>query len=117
MSTLVFRLRNVPDEEADEVRVLLDEARIEWYETTAGNWGIAMPALWVGDDADAHRARALVDAYQRERATRAAGYPPPPSFAVRFRERPLAVLAIIAFCAFILYLSVNPFLQLVAHSS
>ena len=116
MSTLVFRLRNVPDEEADEVRALLDEARIEWYETTAGNWGIAMPALWVSDD-EARRARALIDAYQGERARRVAGYPPPPSFALRLRERPLAVLAIIAFCVFILYVSVNPFLQLVAHSS
>ena len=117
MSTLVFRLRNVPDDEADEVRARLDEARIAWYETTAGNWGIAMPALWVSEDEDAPRARALIDTYQRERSALAAGAPRPPPFAARLRERPIAVLATLAFCVFILYVSVNPFLQLVAASS
>lgn len=117
MTTLVFRLRNVPDEEADEVRALLDEARIDWYETTAGNWGIAMPGLWVADAAEAARARALVDDYQRERTARLAGRVETVPFATLLRERPLAVLAILAFCAFILYVSINPFLQLVARSS
>ena len=117
MTTLVFRLRNVPDDEAEEVRALLDEARVDWYETTAGNWGIAMPGLWVADAEEAARARALVDVYQRERAERLAGRVETIPFVARLRERPLAVLAILAFCAFVLYVSINPFLRLAAESS
>ena len=117
MTTLVFRLRNVPDDEADDVRALLDDARLEWYETTAGNWGIAMPGLWVEDPDDAVRARSLIDAYQHARATRMAAEREPVSAFARLRERPAASLAIIAFCAFLLYVSINPFIELVASSA
>ena len=117
MTTLVFRLRNVPDDEAEDVRARLEEARIDWYETTAGNWGIAMPGIWVADAADAVRARALVDDYQRERAERLAGRDDIVPFAARLRARPLAVLGVLAFCAFVLYVSVNPFLKLVTATS
>ena len=117
MTTLVFRLRNVPDDEADDVRALLDEARLEWYETTAGNWGIAMPGLWIEDPADAVRARELIDAYQRARATRMSAARAEVSTFARVRERPLASLGIIAFCAFVLYVSIDPFIELVASSA
>ena len=49
MATLVFRLRNVPEDEAQAVRTVLDTNNIDWYETTAGNWGIAMPGLWINN--------------------------------------------------------------------
>jgi len=117
MTTLVFRLRNVPDDEADDVRALLDEARIDWYETTAGNWGIAMPGLWVEDGDEAMRARPLIDVYQRERAARMLAAREPVSTFARLRERPVASLAIIAFCAFVLYVSIDPFVALVAASA
>ena len=39
MATLLFRLRHVPDDEADDVRALLEENGIDFYETTPGNWG------------------------------------------------------------------------------
>ncbi|MGK0318613.1 MAG: hypothetical protein ACI9JP_000792, partial [Granulosicoccus sp.] len=39
MPTLVFRLRNVPEDEADDVRMLMNENDFDWYETSAGNWG------------------------------------------------------------------------------
>ena len=117
MTTLVFRLRNVPEDEADAVRTLLDEARVDWYETSAGNWGIAMPGLWVGEPGEAARARALIDDYQRERAARRRDADDIVPFAARLRERPLAVLGIVAFCLFVLYVSINPFLRLVTDSS
>lgn len=50
MSKLLFKLRGVPDDEADEIRALLAEKQIEYYETSAGNWGISLPALWLQDD-------------------------------------------------------------------
>lgn len=70
MARLLFRLRNVPDDEAYEVRELLSEHNISFYETTAGNWGISMPAIWLNDDTDYEKARLLLDAYQQDRALR-----------------------------------------------
>ncbi len=70
MSKLLFRLRNVPEDEVDEVLQLLEENNIEVYETSAGNWGISMPALWVQDDAHYEHARELLEHYQTERGQR-----------------------------------------------
>ena len=64
MSKLLFRMRDVPIEEADEVRALLDSQSIDYFETFAGNWGISMPALWVKDPAQFTQARTLIDEYQ-----------------------------------------------------
>lgn len=123
MSALIFRLRNVPEDEATQVRNLLDEHGIDWFETSAGNWGIGMPGLWVKGVDDAPRARSLIDTFQQELSS---------SERARFRElqksgraptliesiqsRPFAVLGIVAFCLFIIYVSVNPFLQLAQSS-
>lgn len=68
MAQLLFRLRGVPDDEAAEVRELLDEHGFDYYETSAGNWGISMPALWLRDDDALPRARAVLDDYQSRRA-------------------------------------------------
>lgn len=69
MSKLLFSLRDVPDDEADEVRDLLTANELEYYETSAGNWGISMPGLWLKNDAEFTRARQLLDGYQQQRAT------------------------------------------------
>ncbi len=70
MAILLFRLRNVPADEAGEVRELLLENGIAYYETSAGNWRISMPALWLKDDSQLPEARELLDRYQRERRDR-----------------------------------------------
>jgi len=70
MARLLFRLRNVPDDEATEVRELLSNHNIAFYETNAGNWGISMPGLWLHNDEDYLRARSLLDDYQQARALR-----------------------------------------------
>jgi len=72
MSKQIFRLRNVPDDEAEEIRLLLREHGIEFYETPGGNWGISMPALWLNDENEhrAEEAKALIEEYQEERAVR-----------------------------------------------
>lgn len=59
-------MRDVPIEEADEVRELLDSQNIDYFETFGGNWGISMPALWVKDPARFEEARALIDEYQKQ---------------------------------------------------
>lgn len=70
MSKLLFKLRGVPDDEADEIRDLLTEKEIEYYETSAGNWGISLPALWIRDDSRYPEAKKLLEAYQIARTQR-----------------------------------------------
>ena len=67
MSKLLFNLRGVPDDEAEEVRALLSENNITYYETSPGNWGISLPALWLEDDNQLAEANGLLDRYQHER--------------------------------------------------
>ena len=71
MAKLLLNLRNVPDDEADDVRALLDAHRIAYYETTPSQWGISAGGIWLSDDADAAPAKRLMDEYQRGRAERA----------------------------------------------
>jgi hypothetical protein len=68
MTILLFSLRGVPDDEADEVRELLTEQDIDFYETPAGNWGVSMPAIWLRNDAELVKAQSLLNAYQQQRA-------------------------------------------------
>lgn len=67
---ILFRLSGVPDDEADDVRMLLTDNAIDFYETSAGNWGVSMPAIWLRDAGDYARARSLLDEYQVERTIR-----------------------------------------------
>ncbi len=123
MPTLVFRLRNVPEDEADDIRTLMDESELDWYETSAGNWGIAMPAIWVRNDEDSPKARDLINNYQINRqAERRSDYlnavetGTAPSLSKRIREQPFKTGGIILFCLFILYVTLNPFLRLIGYT-
>jgi hypothetical protein len=71
MPTLLLNLRNVPDDEADEVRALLDAHAIEWYETRPSPWGISSGGIWARHDDQAALARAQLALYQQQRALRA----------------------------------------------
>ena len=70
MAKLLFRMRDVPDDEAEEVRELLRQNGIPFFETFAGNWGISMPGLWLINEQQFDEARALLDKYQEARSTR-----------------------------------------------
>lgn len=67
MALLLFSLRHVPDDEADDIRDLLVENQLNFYETSAGNWGVSMPAIWLSDDQQYTKARSLIDEYQEQR--------------------------------------------------
>ncbi len=67
MTILFFSLRGVPNDEADDVRQLLTSNDIEFYETSAGNWGISMPAIWLYRHEDFNKARLLFNEYQQQR--------------------------------------------------
>lgn len=70
MSVLLFRLGNVPDDEAEDIRRLLDEHGFETYETHAGVWRLGVAAIWLRDEEHKAAAREVIDRYQAERRQR-----------------------------------------------
>lgn len=67
MPVLLYFLRDVPPDEADAVRQLLDVHAIDFYETSVGNWGVSLPAIWLPDNTQFLTARRLLDEHQRQR--------------------------------------------------
>ena len=123
MSALIFRLRQVPDDEAQAIRELLDQHAIDWYETSAGNWGISMPGFWVNRDDQAARARQLIDHYQHERSTiqrkihqQRKEQGQVETLTHRLMQHPVRLIGIVLFCLFILYVSIHPFMQMIEFS-
>ncbi|GAB2656320.1 DUF6164 family protein [Arenimonas aestuarii] len=117
MPTLLLNLRNVPDDEADEVRSLLEGHNIDYYETKPSLWGVSGGGLWLPDDSQATVAKAHLATYQAERGERmrreraeaiAAGRAPKAWSA--FREDPLRALATVLGILLMLGLVTLPFL-------
>ena len=71
MSMLLMNLRNVPDDEADDVRAMLDAKQIAFYETRPSIWGVSAGGIWVTEDAAFVDARRAMDDYQQQRSARA----------------------------------------------
>ena len=67
MSRLLIKLRHAPDDEIQEIRSLLQAHRIDFYETQSGPWGISAPGIWLKDEQQYDRAKALMDDYQENR--------------------------------------------------
>lgn len=117
MTELLFKLNNVPEDEALEVRQLLAENRIEFYETPAGNWGISVAGIWLQDKSQLSAAKALLEQYQAERLQRArAEYQQRKAQGQqmtlwrRILHNPLPVIALLALAAAVMVFSVKPFL-------
>ncbi len=118
MAKLLFRMRHVPDDEAKEVRELLDQHGIEYFETFVGNWGISMPAIWLKDEKRFDEARELLDAYQMERSVRIkAEYEEKRNMGETktmwdsFTEDPFRFLAYMIMIGLVLYFSLRFFLS------
>lgn len=71
MAVLLFKLRYVPDDEAQDIRELLNSNDIDYYETSAGVFGISMPGLWLKNEEQLQKARQLIDEYQKVRQNEA----------------------------------------------
>lgn len=121
MARLLLNLRNVPEDEADEIRFLLEEGKIPFYETPPSRWGVSAGGIWVADRDAAVRAEALLVTYQRERQTRARDLH---RAAERqgsgktiwhgVRERPLSAAGVLIAITFLLIVLLLPFLLLAA---
>ena len=70
MSHLIFKLNSVPDDEANDVRQLLDESEIAFYETDSGRWGLGYAAIWTKDKEVVELAKNLIEEYQMSRYQR-----------------------------------------------
>jgi hypothetical protein len=119
VAKIFFRLRHVPDDEADEVRQMLDDHSIPWFETSAGRWGISFPAIWLKDDRDQVRARELLDACQQQRVEKIRSEEAErrqrgehSTVMSQFIQRPVRTVLAVLFIAVIIYFSVTPFLSL-----
>ncbi len=111
MAQLLLNLYRAADDEAEDVRRLLDDHHIEWYETTPSPWGISHGGIWVKHDQDMDQALQLLHAYESDRsarvraelaAQRAAGTAP--TFWSELRHRPMAMIAALLAVAFALAL-------------
>lgn len=119
MAVFLFSLKDVSDDEAEEVRALLSAHGIGFYETAGSNWGISSAAIWLEDDAQLPQAKSLLDDYQRQRsATQQERYEQlaregkQRTFLRAWREEPVRVTVYLAIIAVVLYLSLKPFLAL-----
>lgn len=115
MATLLFKLRGVPDDEAEDVRELLTKHHIAYYETTAGSWGISLPAIWLHDKDQLEQAQGLLMQYQKERAEKArkayaeqCRQGTQRTMLTLFLESPVKWLAYIFVIVFVLYLATVP---------
>lgn len=118
MPVQLFRLKNVPEDEAEDIRNLLASNNIEHYETPAGNWGVSMPAIWLQEDEQLEQAKSLIDQYQNQRVARVRN-----EYELNKKEgkrqnilaellgNPIQFVLYIAIAAVILYFSIKPFLN------
>ncbi|MFA5626366.1 MAG: DUF6164 family protein [Thiohalomonadaceae bacterium] len=117
MPILLFRLNRVPEDEADDIRHLLNEHHIKYYETEAGRWGISLAAIWLHDDSlQLERAQQLIDDYQTQREQQArSAYNErqqngqQETILKRFLQRPVQLFAYALAILAIIYFTLMPF--------
>lgn len=123
MARLLFKLTQVPDDEAQEIRALLDEHQIQYYETDAGFFRVGLDAIWLADGTQEEQARELIREYQAERAVRQqqnyaqlveAGQVP--SVWQHFCAQPIRFIAVALGIMFVAGLTLIPFVMLLRNA-
>ena len=122
MAKILFSLSGVGEEEAEDVRQLLEDSDISFYETGAGFWGTGVAAIWLQDETQLPVARELVDNYQQSRSesVRQAWLQEKLSgeqrgWREKFIEQPLKTIIFIFLAGLVAYLSIIPFVDMMAH--
>ena len=123
MARLLFKLAQVPDDEAADIRALLNEHQIQYYETDAGFFRVGLDAIWLADGTQEERARELIKEYQAERVIRqqqnyaqlvAAGQVP--SVWQIFCAQPIRFIATALAIIFVAGLTLIPFVMLLRNA-
>ncbi len=121
MPVRLMNLRLVPDDEAEEIRQLLTERGIDFYETPSGKWGISSPGLWLRSADQLDEAKSVLACYQAERYQRVnAEYEELKKSGMQrtlvdmIFESPLRFIVYLAVILVIVYFSIVPFLDFAA---
>ncbi len=109
MARLLFRLNDVPEDEINAVREILETHNVDVYETDSGKWGISVAAIWLREDEEYDYARALIEEYQRERQTQVQSDEEPQTLLERCQQRPVECLLVACAILATLALTVWPF--------
>ncbi len=119
MAKLLMNLRGVGDDEAEEVRALLEAHRIDYYETPPNRWGISQGGIWLREPDQLAEARRLLARYQEERSRRIRAEHEAQrrsgeleTVAQRLVRDPVRGLLYLALVAAVLALTLLPFLRL-----
>jgi hypothetical protein len=119
MPRLLLNLRNVPEDESEEVIDLMARNDIDCYQTPPGPLGITAGGIWLKDREDYPRARELMDEYQAERARKARAEHDQAiregraeTLGTAMRRRPVQVLLYIGLAIFILLIFFGPVVAL-----
>lgn len=92
MARRIFDTYHAPEEEIAGVKAALDEAAIDWYETTKGRWWVGSAALWVRNSEDHKRARDVIDRFQSHWVEQQRAAPAPTG--VRWNRVPVLIIVI-----------------------
>ncbi|MDR2877481.1 MAG: DUF6164 family protein [Chromatiales bacterium] len=119
MAKLLMNLRSVPEDEIAEVRALLHEHNIDFYETHPGRWRLSAGGFWIRETTQFARARALLDDYQKQRLMKArADYEARcargevETLSQRIARQPVQMLIYAIAIGLVLYLGMTPLLML-----
>lgn len=117
MPKLLCRLSQMPEDERLDICELLDDADIQYYETSAGFWGIGVAGLWLSDAGQYDEAQSMFDDYQHKRqelASQQSQKLAQQGFIVglltAFFHKPILSTITLLICLLILFLSVYPFM-------
>jgi len=118
MSALLLKLKNVPEDEYQEVCELLEQNDLAYYETASGFWGVGLAAIWLYDESQLPKAQALLNEYSQDRqlaiqkefeALKEKGAQR--TLYSTFRQQPVTFILYLLALAAVLALSVLPFLS------
>ena len=84
MAKRIFKIGGASEEEVEGVRSTLRENGVSFFETPHGNFGLSMAGIWVENDAEAQKARKLIDQFQESFRTRVASGKASSKFEWRF---------------------------------
>lgn len=119
MPVKLTSLRDMPDDEVEEIHELLTKHRVDYYETPAGSWGISAPAIWLHEPDELEGAKELLKQYQDERGRRMQSEHEQlrqqgrqRTLIDQVREYPLRVIALLALAVAVAYFSVVPFIEI-----
>jgi len=117
--SLLFPFHNVSVEEIEEVRLLLEENKIPFYETDSGIFGTAIAGIWLKDESQLSLAKDLLRDYSAQRSERMQEFFKQEKLAgnnetlwQRFKSRPFWFVTAMFFLLVILYISTVPFINL-----